>query len=429
MIHLKLIDELKQKGSEHFVYPDYGRYSIAEIVPSLLKRFGVESRRGVFPDNFLPPKKSPDEKVLLFMADGLGFDHFVEHQELDFFHRLATRGQVHPITSVFPSTTPAALTTIHTGLTPQEHGLPEWTVYFEEVDRIIQTLPFTYEPGHRRESVMDIGGAPEMLYEGDTIYERLRVSGIKSFMMTYYEYVDGSYTRMTQKGAETIGYLNGTDLFAKLKEKIENTPGPAYFFVYWSEIDRVEHFFGPRSPEHIKQLEDFSFLVNRFLSQLDQNKSGEVLVLLTADHGQTDIRGENIIYLNQYLPVQENYSKSKQGNVILPSGAPHDVFLAVNPEKLDETRDFLAHELKERARVLTINDALKEGLFGLNDPSVKFLRRVGNLLILPFEGTHVWYKYGQEEEYRLRGMHGGLSEKEMVVPFASAWISDLLGRK
>lgn len=427
MIHIEKLDEIKkEKTRGNFIYPNYGRYSIAEIVPSLLRRFGVISHRLGFPEGTMVPRKSSDEKVLMFMADGLGFDHFTEHQELDFFHKLSSRGQVYPITSVFPSTTPAALTTIHTGLTPQEHGLPEWTVYFEEVDKIIQTLPFTYEPWHKRDSVMDIGGIPEMLYEGDTIYERLRVAGIQSYFFNYYEYIEGAYTRMTSKGAHMIGYHNGTDLFNKLKETIEATPGPAYFFVYWPEIDKVEHFFGPKSPEHIKQLQDFSFLVSRFFENLDLDRCGETLVLLTADHGQTDIAGERIIYLNQYLPVQESYSRSSKGNVILPSGSPHDVFLAISPDKLAETKSFLSQELSGRALVLTIDEALHQGIFGLNDPSVKFLRRVGNLLILPYEGSHVWYKFKADDGYSLRGMHGGLSEKEMLVPFGSVWASDLV---
>jgi len=59
-----------------------------------------------------------------------------------FFKKLAEKGLYNPIRSVFPSTTAAAISTINSGLSPIEHGLQEWYLYFQELNAILESLPF-----------------------------------------------------------------------------------------------------------------------------------------------------------------------------------------------------------------------------------------------------------------------------------------------
>jgi len=70
-------------------------------------------------------------------------------------------------------------------------------------------------------------------------------------------------------------------------------------------------------------------------------------------------------------------------------------------------------------------EAIDEGLFGVNTPSRKFRRRVGNLMILPHAKKTVWYRYRKGDALALRGHHGGLLKDEMTIPLASARVSDL----
>ncbi len=125
------------------------------------------------PDSFLQPYKQ--KKVILFVIDGLGYNHLKQWGFGNpFFDKLIVFGDVYPITSVFPSTTPAALTSIHTGFTPQEHGLPEWFTYFPEFQQIIIPMQFKSLHSPEKENLQDMGGTPEMLYEGFTKYTTLR---------------------------------------------------------------------------------------------------------------------------------------------------------------------------------------------------------------------------------------------------------------
>lgn len=428
MIHKEILEQIKKDRQENdFIYPDYGRFSIAELVPTILQRFGVNTDRKTFPPEFLREKKSSKEKIVLFMVDGLGLNQVEYGAKKDSFYKtLVEKGEIYPITSVFPSTTPAALTTIHTGLTPQEHGLPEWKIYLEEIDRMVETLPFRQEHHHERDSLDRVGGKPEMLYDGDTVYQKLQQAGIKTYSFVHHDYAQGAYSRMVNKGSNTIMFSSGTDLMHKLSEEVKKEAGPAYFMVYWSEIDSVQHHYGPGSKEHFRVLDDFSNLLNVFIEKMSSHKNEDLLILLTADHGQVNIKDEQIIYLNSYLLLENSYDKSAHGTKILPSGAPRDVFLFINSNEVAKQQKFLQEELKSRAEVISTKDALEKGMFGFNEPAQKFIRRIGNTLILPHENYYVWYKYAPDSVWKQLGIHGGLSEKEMIVPFAVAHLKDLI---
>lgn len=429
MIHHEVLETIKKdKQQESFILPYYGKYSIAEIPPTVLQFFGIPSYRQQLPPSFLPQNLGTYNKILFFFVDGFGYNHFTDyHPSLPFFAKLAEVGEVYPVTSVFPSTTPAALTTLHTNLTPQEHGLPEWTVYFEEFDRIIETFPFRPILTSEREALLQMGGHPEMLFKGTTVYETLAASGIKPYVFIYEEYAGSAYSRMTQKGSTVVAFRNFADLFDRLSEIINNETNPAYFFVYWSHVDSMEHIFGPGSKEHIQALTELSsYLTDNLMKKLEPKAIEDTLFMLTSDHGQSSIKGEDIIYLNAYLDLENNYLRSPSTNTIYPTGAPHDVFLHIYPPKIAETVALLKQKLAGKADILPIREAIEENLFGLNTPTERFLKRVGDILILPYEGYHVWYKHSPTIHYGQRGMHGGLSEEEMIVPFAVAPLTKLL---
>jgi len=427
MIHRGLIHEiLKERQEGSFLYPYYGRYSIAELTQSILAHFGVPVSRPRLPFSLLPD--GPAEHAVLFFVDGLGYNHFTEQADfVPFLGLLRDRAHIYPLTTVFPSTTPAALTTFHTGLTPEEHGLPEWTVYFPELDRLVETLPFRQHLTGGRDTLLDAGGLPSMLYDGPTLYEVLSAHGVQPYSFIQEEYAESAYQKATQRGSEVIPFKDGVDLFAKLRTHIERAHGRTYAFVYWSEVDSSEHAFGPGSPEHHAALLRLSQLFEReLLAKLSTRAGEQVLFLLSSDHGQTAVRNEDIIYLNQFLDLEGMYARSSGGKPIYPSGSLHDVFLFMDPARLPAALALLSRELDGKALVLATDEALRQGLFGFTSATDRFRSRIGNVLILPYEGYHVWYQHMPEMYFGQRGIHGGLARDEMLVPLAAARLSELL---
>lgn len=213
----------------------------------------------------------------------------------------------------------------------------------------------------------------------------------------------------------------------KLREKLLAEKGPAYFFVYWSSVDEVEHSFGPNSKEHVSELKSFSNLVvKRLLDTLKPSQVEDTLFLLSSDHGQVSIKGEDIIFLNSYLELAEKYARMDNKEIIPPTGAPHDVFLFIQPQHEKAVLGLLRKELDGKAKVLTTKQAREKGLFGLGETNPKFLKRIGNILILPMKNRHVWYDHFPGQVYPLKGVHGGLSPEEMTVPFAVCDFAELV---
>src|SRR5438270_5406043 len=93
------------------VVPDYGGASIVGIVPALV--------RGSRPPWF-PQAAREGGPVVLFVIDGLGWTTLEAHRSL--LPRLAALDG-RAITTVAPSTTASALTSLATGLSPAQHGV------------------------------------------------------------------------------------------------------------------------------------------------------------------------------------------------------------------------------------------------------------------------------------------------------------------
>lgn len=428
MFHPELLNFIKQeKARDGFIYPFYDHFSIVEIGPTILSLFNIHQERNTLPREFLESAASGSQRIILFTIDGLGYNHVSKfYEKVPFFNTLQEKGEIYPLTSVFPSTTPAALTTIHTGLTPQEHGLPEWTVYFEEAEAIIEPLMFRRQKTHERDGLLKSGLQPSVLFEGKTVYQQLEEHGIPSYYFIYEEYYPSAYSSVAMSGSTVITFRDGEDLMIKLLKTLEEHPEPAYFCVYWSKIDSIAHAYGPESFEHRKAIGEFSDLIlKNFIAKLNPTIARETLLLLTADHGQTQIKGEDILYLGHYVYLNERYIKNKKEEAILPTGAPHDVFLFIDPSKISETVKQLRIDLQNRAEVIPTEEAFHRGLFGLHTPVQRFKNRVGNVLILPKPGNHIWYEHFPKETFLQLGTHGGLSEEEMIVPFGVAKISDL----
>lgn len=424
----KLIEREKKKGE--FIFPFYEKYCFSNIPSTILSFFGIKSKKPLLPSEVYESvlKERKPLKIILLLIDGFGFNSWLKHSEnYEFFNIFNQKGLVSPLTSMFPSTTASALTTINSGLTTQEHALHEWFVYFKEIDKIIATLPFTAVDEEGRDKLLKQGVNPQILFRGKTIYQILEKSGVKTFTFNNKVYNNSAYSELVHKGSTAIPFRKSSDLMVSLRKKLIEEKGPAYFYIYWDNLDSIAHRYGPDSEEYQAELNNISCIFTEELfGKIKSSIAKETIFIITADHGEVKVFPEKTIFLNRYRGLKDNFQKGKNGKPILPTGAPRDVFLHIKPEKLEEAFKFLRQELKNKAEILKINEAVKMGLFGIGKPRKEFLDRVGNLLILPYKDYTVWYKYPNTELPKFLGHHGGLSEEEMLIPFAIARFSDLL---
>jgi hypothetical protein len=425
MMH-EVSDSIRKHNDGDFLYPCYEENCISNIPGTILNLFDINSRLSKLPigvsnvlDNI--------NKVVLFVLDGFGYNQFLRHyKNHGFFTRLVEKSEVFPLTSIFPSQTTNALTTLNTGLTPQEHALFEYYIYIKEIDKIVNTLRFEPLGSKCRNELLEKGFNPNILFQGNTIQKTLEDSGIKTFTHITASYAYSTYATLLFERSTVIPSLKMSDLIVRLRKNLEKEKDPSYFFVHLSNLDTIAHQYGPNSYEFCSELSAISYLLNKELIQkIGRNSAKETLVLMTSDHGGVDIVPEKTTYLNGFHEVLENLQYGKGGKHILPTGSPREVFLHVREEKLTETRKFLSEKIDSKARIIETYKEIKKGLFGRGKIGNHFFDRVGNLLILPYRNETISFEHFKEIEYNPLGHHGGLNEEEMLVPLVITRLEDL----
>jgi hypothetical protein len=413
-----------------FLYPEYERNCITNLPNAVLNFFGIKNNPSKLPplDTLGKVDAKKINKVVLLLLDGFGFNQFTRHcQDIPFLADLSSKSMVFPLTSVFPSQTTNALTSLSTGLTPQEHGLFEYLLYMKEADRIVNTPSFrVFDNVDAAQPLLTKEVTPKIPFKGKTVYTTLKAAGIEAFTHAYKYNASCACSKLLFEGSTLVPSLKSSDMVTKLRKNLEKNRGSAYFFVHLDTLDTIAHEYGPESYEFSAELATICYLLKReLIEKIDPQTAEETLILFTADHGEVNITPEETTYLNAYPEITQNLKRQNDGKPILPTGSPRDVFLHVQEDKLGETQDLLTKRIGEKARVMECKQAIKEGLFGVGEAGVEFLERAGNLLVLPLGNETVWFEFFEGRKLDLHGHHGGLTEEEMLVPCCVAQLNKL----
>ena len=116
------------------VYPNYDK-CILSTISSILKYYNVDNGHSTLGslDNLLDKKY---KNVVLVVLDGMGH-HILNSLSKDGYFK---SNQLDVVTSVYPSTTTAAMTTYYSGKSPLETGWIAWSQYFKEYCRCMDVL-------------------------------------------------------------------------------------------------------------------------------------------------------------------------------------------------------------------------------------------------------------------------------------------------
>lgn len=431
MIKQHILKQLKKRKKLGLYLPDYGKYCISNIPKMVMSLFDLEKEKNDPLNNEWGNILKKPKKVILFLIDGFGFNKWIKHQKnIPLLDLVTKKGTVLPLMSVFPSTTAAAITTMHSGVTPMEHGLPEWEVYFEEIDKIIITLQFSPINGGYPDKMIELGVNPKILFNGETIYQKLKRKKINSYVLLNEADSKSVYSDLVHKGAKEVPYKNATDLALNLKDLICKNKTKSYYYAYWDMLDSISHKYGPDSIQYKTELENILHVINKnFIQKLDKKTAKETVIIFAADHGQVKVSPKKIIALDKYPKISKFLDRSKNGKKILPWGSPRDLIIKIKPGKIEKAYKYLKTLLKNKATVLKTEEAIMEGFFGQGKPHKKFKKRMGDIIILPEKDYMIWYDHikGKKSEVLTSlGFHGGLSKNEIFVPFAFCSLEDII---
>ncbi|TMC76358.1 MAG: alkaline phosphatase family protein [Chloroflexi bacterium] len=412
-----LIERLRARG---FVPPDYDGGGLLNVAATVLDVLGIRDETDPPPLRALEPSlREGVRQVVVVLADGLGLAQMralCAAGDMPFVASILERARRHDraqlveATTVFPSTTAAAIATLHTARTPQEHGNLAYFVWLEEFSAVTQML--RWGPGvTRRGSFFDDPRTdPRQYVKVGSIYSRLRARGIAPYIIQPEPFRLEAMDRMHAAEAGYAGYYLPSSMSVRIRDLLERRPwgdAPAYIYAYWAGIDSVAHVSGPQSADHATEAALFDKALERALAS---RSPGDTLVLLTADHGHAFTDPDKLIDL-----VGDEQLRSLLRNPI--AGEPRLAFL--HTDQSDRVKQHLERRYPATFFFLDREEAIAAGLFGRGEPDVA-RQRIGDVLAMLGGDRAASIVRVDGQTFRHRGSHGGMSAEEMRIPVL-AW--------
>jgi hypothetical protein len=282
-----LIDRLRARG---FVPPDYEGGGLVNLAATVLDVLGVRDDTDPPPLRALEPSlREGVRQVVVVLADGLGLAQLRalrETGDIPFIASILERAERHDgaqlieATTIFPSTTAAAITTLNTARTPQEHGNLAYFVWLDEFAQVTQML--RWGPGvNRRGSYFDDQRIdPREYVKVPSVHARLRQRGGQSWVIEPEMFRAEAMTRMHAAEAGYAGYYLPSSMSVRLRDLLAQRPwgdAPAYVYAYWAGIDSVAHVSGPQSADHATEAALFDKALERAIAS---RPPGDTLIRL-----------------------------------------------------------------------------------------------------------------------------------------------------
>src|SRR5438477_6119408 len=228
---------------ENYVRPDFAGSGLANVAPTILRLLAPSAEPLDLPSldsSVLPESMTRGIKtVVLLVADGLG--HVQLEREIaagnapnlaELVSRAASSDETiaySPLTSVFPTTTVAALGSLNSGVAPSAHGLLSYTLYLPEFDMVGDMI--RWGPVGRRVTFADaeFGSAPESFFWAETMYARLQAAGVRRTFAINPNYFAGTaLTRMLHQGASYRGYISTSSIEPIVSRLLAETDETTY---------------------------------------------------------------------------------------------------------------------------------------------------------------------------------------------------------
>ena len=390
-------DEVK-KMNDTFIKPRYDSGGFAGI-PNRIK------------DAFA--SKKYDAVVLLFV-DAFGWRFYERFQDAAFIKRIAKHGKIEKLTSQFPSTTAAHVTTLHTGLPVGVTGVHEWFYYEPKVDRIIAPLLFSVAGTKGRDTLSVKNVKAAELYPKGIFYPELKKMGVDSFNFGLRDYTPSTYGNVVMAGSEMRSFKTLSEAFVNMGMLLKEQKNPTYIQLYFDKIDSIAHEYGPNGAQTEAEIETFLLMMEHYFERTFKGKK-RILFMMTADHGMCEVDPKTTVFLNtnpNFEGFQRFLKKNRRGHLLVPAGSPRDMFLYIKDDMLDEAQSFLARRLEGKADVVKTDALITDGYFG-NEISSRFRERVANLVILSYRYESVWWYEKDKYDQKYYGHHGGLTPQEM----------------
>jgi hypothetical protein len=400
---------------DNVVWPRYDGYSIANLPATFAALLGTQMPAPALAP--LPAELWRDlsrdvRRVVFVLIDALGYRRFLRALEADaasLWRPLVERGRFFPLTSVFPSTTVAALSSLWTGLAPSQHGYLGTRLFLREVGAVADMISLKLAVKGTPGQLLDMGLEPEKFLPAPNLAEVVKPTGVVVNDLLQYQLVRSGLTRILHRGVDKlIPFVTASDMWIVLRRLLDGAgDSRMYVYAYYAPVDSLAHLYGPGDEPLDAELRAFVYsMQTEFLDRLSPQAKAGTLLVIGADHGQTVTPKETGIALHQQ-PMWNDL-------VMMPTSESRIAYAHIRPGRVQAFCNALARDLPGKLAVMDTREALDAGLWGPGPLHPETRSRLGDLLLLATGDGWLADSTGQMPDFR--GMHGGLTAEEMLVP-------------
>lgn len=375
---------------KNIILPNY-EHCILNLITSILKNYNVETKHKSLEsmDNILNNKY---KNVVFIILDGMG-EHILEKVSPTGYFR---KKEIDCITSVYPSTTTAALTAYYSGKPPYETGWIAWSQYFKEYGRDIDML------SHRESyTSRDLKNARINVFDTTvkykSVFEQIEeaLPNIKAYEIT------PSYS---DKRAKRSIRADSIDEIIMNIETLCKNPDEKFILAYCDNPDGLLHKFGTDSEE----VKEFIENTERKIEDMCKNLTEDTVVIISADHGHKDI--------NKAYSILD-YPEIQKCLISLPSLESRVVTFWVKEDMKEEFVKNFNKNFENDFWLMTKEEFLEKNMLGFGKKHPKIDDFIGNYIALSISDSIIKLEtYLTEGKKIKKSTHCGLTKEEMEVP-------------
>lgn len=370
--------------------PEYD-HCILNLITSILKYYKVGTNHSTL--KVIDEKlKNKYKNVVLIVLDGMG-EHILNNLSPNGYFN---NNKVEKITSVYPSTTTAALTTYYSGKPPYESGWIAWSQYFKEYGRALDM--FSHKESYLGEPIKNAKiDVFKTIVNYKTIFEQIEESSpnIKAYEITP--------TYSDKRGKRSIR----ADSIDEIVEDIENLcsiPDDKFIFVYSDRPDGLLHKYGASSEE----AKNFIIEAENKIKALREKLSEDTIIIISADHGHKDV--EKVYTLLDYPEIQEC--------LIMPASLESRILTFWVKENMKEEFEKRFNKIfSEEFWLMKKEEFLDKHFLGYGEKHPKIDDFIGDYVALSISSSMIRLEtFLAEGKPVKKSTHCGLTKEEMEVP-------------
>lgn len=368
--------------------PDFLGGSLADVLPAVMRSLGAPDSTTGSEAIELPEAV----RVCVVLVDGLGMNALLAHpQQTPFLTSLLGSRWSRRITSVFPTTTPVALTSLGTGLPPGEHGVTGLVVRMPADGRLVNTLAIPAQTDMRR------------LQPQPTVFETLAAAGVAVTRVGPGLFDGKGLTEAGLRGGDYSAAESVGERVAAVSDAVRRARR-TFTYVYFGDLDATGHRRGCRSAAWREELAHLDQVVERLAAAMP---AGAALVV-TSDHGMVDVDAGRRWDLAVTPALAEGVESL--------AGDTRGVHVHARPGAVDDVATAWSATLGPDFWVWSRDEAVACGLYG---PVVAdhVRPRIGDVVAAARgESAVVDSRVMPASLLGLVGLHGSLTADELFVP-------------